>query len=397
MERQRAKMAEHALAHRTPPAESAPRKLGRRLRQGVEALLPGPAGPEATRWSRAYAAAARERLARDAKAFFPGREMPFGPLADYYIRSSMDFKPLFACYDIIQGYATDAIWPYLCGCKNYVAWEHGTLRTFPYEDNDRARLLLLAYAAAGAVYVTNVDCYDSAAYITQNSGAPIVCGLHGFDTERVLQKQAAALQTSAETPLFAAPGETLFFCPARVDIDPHYGTYLKQNDMLYRALARLYQNQGGFKVLQLEWGHNTEDLKRFIAEECGALAEAVVWQKPFGKGTFYRLLGQAALVFDNFLLPLMGGNGIETLMSGHAALVNKRIPDDVMLRFFPEMWPILAVDGEDELYAAAKMALDKPAACLALAQKGRQWILEYHSHARIVAKNCEAYRQLIPL
>ena len=350
------------------------------------------------RWSPQQTADIVARLRADAEAFFPDRPMAFGPLAEYYIHTSFLYKDLFERYDIVQAYAIDPVWPYLCGCQNYVAWEHGTLRDMPYEDNDRARLTLLSYAAAKVVYVTNVDCYDSAAYITKHSGTPIVCGLHGFDTERVLQKQQAAQNYTFRREDYAKPEQQLFFCPARADIDHHYGTYLKKNDMLYRTLGRLYQEYPGqFKVLQLEWGRDTEALKSFIREECPGLEEAVVWRQPFQKADFYQTLQNCELVFDNFLLPLMGGNGIETLMSGHAALVNKRIPEELMLRFFPEMWPILAVEDEDDIYSAAKAALEDPAACRALAQKGREWILKYHGHAAIVQRNLQSYQLIIPM
>ncbi len=343
---------------------------------------------------------ALQRMKEDAAALFPDRTFTFGSVAQDHIRGAKLFAPLFAQYDIVQCYATDPIWAYLAGCKNYVAYEHGTLRDTVYEDNDMARMSLLAYARAKAVYVTNVDCYDSAVYITKNSGAPIVCGLHGFDTERMMQRQKNILNNAApfdRTP-YAAPDEALFFCPARVDIDPHYGVYLKANDMLYRALARLYKERGGgFRVLQLEWGNDCAVLKRFIAEECGGLAKAVSWHPPFGKAEYYQILQHSAVIFDNLFLRLMGGNGIEAMMNGHAALVNKRIPNELMLRFFPEMWPILAIEDEEDVYRAAKAALDDAAACLALAQQGREWVLKYHSHAAIVNKNCQAYQHVISL
>ena len=340
----------------------------------------------------------RQRLAADAARFFPDRAFSFGAQCDDHIRSASLYQKLFQQYDIIQAYAQDPVWPYLCGLPNYVAYEHGTLRDTPYEDNDQSRLCLLAYARAKAVYVTNVDCYDSALYITKNSGAPLVCGLHGFDTERMLQKQQAAQSAAFDRAAYAAPQQRLFFCPARVDIDPHYGTYLKKNDLLYRALGRLYQQYPGrFTMLQLESGRDTAALKQLIHEEFPEMEDAVLWHDPFQKAEYYQILQNADLVFDNLLLPLMSGNGIETLMSGHAALVNKRIPEELMLRFFPEMWPVLAVEDEDDIYNAAKTALEDPAACRTLAQKGQQWILQYHGHEAIVQRNLQAYQHVIPL
>ncbi len=341
-----------------------------------------------------------QRMLADAKAFYPDREFSFGTIARDHIRAAKEYLPLFSCYDLVQCYAIDPIWPYLCGYENYVAYEHGTLRDTVYEDNDLSRMSLLAYAKAKVVYVTNVDCYDSAVYITTHSKAPIVCGLHGFDTERMMQRWEKALQSAPafDRSTYANDDEVLFFCPARVDIDPHYGTYLKANDMLYKALARLYkENGGGFKVLQLQWGNDCEIFKTFIRDECGEMEKAVMWHPPFGKAEYYQILTASAAVFDNLLLRLMGGNGIETMMNGHAALINKHIPQELMLRFFPKMWPIFSIENEDDIYNAAKTILQDPASAVKLAEKGREWILAYHSHACIVEKNCQSYNIIYPL
>ena len=343
-------------------------------------------------------ATTRARLQRDAARFFPNRKFAFGTQCDDHIRAAALYAPLFEQYDLVQAYATDPVWPYLAGYPSYVAWEHGTLRDTPYEDSDLSRLTLLAYARAKAVYVTNVDCYDSAVYITKNSHAPIVCGLHGFDTERMLQKQRRAGVTGFDRARYAAPNERLFFCPARIDIDPHYGTYLKKNDLLYRALGRLWRETGGgFRVLQLESGNDVAALQALIHRECPEMEASVTWHAPFQKAEYDQILQNAELVFDNLLLPLMGGNGIETLMSGHAALVNRRIPEALLLRFFPEMWPVLEIEDEGDIYLAAQKALTDPAACTALAQKGQQWILKYHGHAAIVQRHLQAYRHVYPL
>ncbi len=348
-------------------------------------------------YTKEYAHKIQEKLQKDAKDYFPDRKIIITAEMDYYIKTALEYKPLFEMYDIVQGYATEAIWPYLAGDTKYVAWEHGTLRTFPYEENTRGHLLLLSYAAADVVYVTNVDCYESAEYITKHSKAPIVCGLHGFDTERMLQKQKEAIAQQKDDISYIKDGEVLFFCPARIDIDSAYGTYLKSNDVLYRALDKVYAQHSAthpFKILQLEWGNDVDTFKDWLKKECPNLENAVIWHRPFSKKEFYRLLQHARLVFDNFLLPLMGGNGIETLMSGHAVLVNKAISQELMLRFFPAMWSVFSVENEEDIAKAAEEGLLNPQKCAETAKNGRDWIMNYHSHKAIVAKNCEAYEHL---
>ena len=75
----------------------------------------------------------------------------------FYTRHVGLFKSLFAEYDIVQGYATDPIWSLLAGQRPYVAFEHGTIRQIPFDDDPVGRLTALAYHQADGVIITNGD------------------------------------------------------------------------------------------------------------------------------------------------------------------------------------------------------------------------------------------------
>lgn len=149
-------------------------------------------------------------------------------------------KPLFDKYDLIIMYATNPIIAYLSGYKNYVAYEQRTLRDIPFEDSEMGRLMLLSYANAKSIYVTNIDCYEKAQYLTKKTKTPIVCGLHGIDIDGIVKKMNKYGQISNFDPRFEIPkDETLFFCASRHNYDPIRKTYIKGEDKLLRVAAKL--------------------------------------------------------------------------------------------------------------------------------------------------------------
>jgi hypothetical protein len=91
-----------------------------------------------------------ESLIDEFSRMFPSRRdklamadlMPFVPLIDIC-------EPLFACYDIVQGYALDPILPLICGKRPYTTFEHGTLRVFLREDHFVHRVYITRLSKGG--------------------------------------------------------------------------------------------------------------------------------------------------------------------------------------------------------------------------------------------------------
>ena len=64
---------------------------------------------------------------------------------------------LFESYDIVHAYGIHPILLLLTGRSPFVAFEHGTMRELPFQDDWYGRLLSLAYRRAGKVIITNPD------------------------------------------------------------------------------------------------------------------------------------------------------------------------------------------------------------------------------------------------
>ena len=69
---------------------------------------------------------------------------------------------LFRRYDVIQCYATYTALPFVAGLPNYVAYEHGTIRSIPFEPTREGRMCMASYRAASAVLITNQDNIEAA-------------------------------------------------------------------------------------------------------------------------------------------------------------------------------------------------------------------------------------------
>ncbi len=315
---------------------------------------------------------------------FPDRKAKFSSVTLGYISSAKLYKKLFDCYDIIIGYADTPILPYLAGVKNYIAFEHGSIRDLPYEDNDRGRLMLMAYANAKAVYVTNIDCVDSAKYITKNTDAKIIYGLHGIDIDRITQKiRNSKVSDDFDFRFGAKAKEKVFFCPARHDIDKERGVFLKGNEKIVAAAGKLSNEFDNFKLVFVEFGNDVSIIKELINKHPN-LEKHIVWVDILSKAKLYQTYLNVDAVLDQFLLKAFGAITVETLCAGGGVLISQKVPDEEMKMFFGEQLPSFKCDDENDIYEAMKTVMTDENECRERAQKGAQWINKYHSSKRIV-------------
>ena len=73
------------------------------------------------------------------------------------------YRPLAADFDLVQLYGLEAVKrAFLPPEKPFVAFEHSTMRTLPFENTVQGRLLNLAYRTADDCVITNPDVVGSA-------------------------------------------------------------------------------------------------------------------------------------------------------------------------------------------------------------------------------------------
>lgn len=329
------------------------------------------------------------KIENDFKELFPDRTGIFGKETIGYILGASYFKPILKQYDAIIAYATNPVWLYLLGYENYIAFEHGTIRDIPYEDNEFARLMLLAYAKAKAVYVTNIDCYDSAKYIVRNSGIPVVCGLHGLDIDLMVERmESCVIEKDFGIKLGVEYGDVVFFCPSRHSWDDELKLFLKGQDKMLAAAGKLLNEFENFKIILVEFGNDVEKIKRII-ENIKNLSSHIIWIKPVPKEQLYKFYSYANAVVDQFFTKSYGAITFEVL-AAQSALISIESNKDYQKEFFGEELPYFSCKDEIDIYNSMKEVMVKSERYCKYISNSREWVRNHHSNQCITKALCKA-------
>jgi len=332
-----------------------------------------------------------DEIEKDFKKLFPDRECVLGKDVLQYIKVAEILRPILLQYDICVMYATNPIFAYLAGVSNYVAYEHGTIRDLPYENSDVGRLMLVSYAMSKTIYVTNVDCYDSAQYIAKSRNTPIVCGLHGIDINRIIQKIDLSKNLNEYDGRFGVPEDIpLFFCPSRHDYDYDKKIYLKGEDKMLRAAASLAKENIDFFIILVEWGKAAKKIKTLI-QELKDLDKHILWIKPIQKKELYKVYQSVDAVIDQFYWHSYGAITFEVLASQHSVLISNSANKDYQMKFFGDLLPYFACEDENDILKAMKEVIGKTPKYKSYVKISREWICEHHSNERIVVALLEAF------
>jgi glycosyltransferase involved in cell wall biosynthesis len=323
------------------------------------------------RLHREHLPAARERDVADDVA--AARRLAAAPWAE-----------VLAHYDIVQGYSTDGVIPLYHGLENFTAYEHGTIRAIPFEDDTQGRLCNLTYRCAPRVFVTNTDVLPSVARL-QIPAERVVRLPHALDDEklRAFRDGHPHLEPPAGPPVFLSPTRHHW---ARGTL-----SWLKGNDVFLRAAARLAEAGCAFSIVLVEWGAEVDDSKALIAEL--GLSARVRWVPMMSKKSLWTAYCRAHAVVDQFAIPALGGVGMEALALGRRLIT--RLDEPTLAGFFGACPPVLNAATQDEVERAMRRVLDDPQDRDGLGAAGRGWIETYHSAARIVALQVRAYREIV--
>lgn len=291
----------------------------------------------------------------------------------------------FENYDVIQGYATDAIHPMLAR-RDYCAFEHGTLREIPFRPDTQGRMTALAYARASHVFVTNSDCMENARKLAGLRASALP---HPFDEDRALRVSGgdalrADLQRELRTTILA-------FFPTRHDWVEGTGFADKANDRFFRALARLRTQVLRVGVICCEWGRNVAE-SRLLLRELG-LEDSVKWVAPMGVVRYERHVQACDIVVDQFLLGAFGGVTFRGLAAGRPVLTWLR--EEEVAASFGSCPPILNCRTEDEIASVLREALVRPDELKRIGRDARRWVEQRHSGYATAHTQLREYARII--
>lgn len=339
-----------------------------------------------------------KNLSDEFHRLFPERSFEASEMMLNYYNNAQYYRELMQEYDVVIAYADMPILPYLAGIKNYVAFEHGSIRDLPYQRDARGYLMLLSYANAKAIYITNLDCVSSAEYISANTDAEIIYGLHGLDTRRIMQKADAAgkAANTLRTAWQKGDSHPVFFCPSRHSVDPVTGRYIKGDEQMIQAVERLADEGFAFHLILVNFGLDTPSIKETIA--CNPRLESMVqWIEPLPKAQLLTAYQACDAVLDQFYLPAFGAITIEVLCSGGGALISQKVDDAVMQTFFGEQLPSYLCEKTEDIYFAMRNVIENPERCRIRAEKGREWVIKHHGRERIVEQLSKAFASCTPI
>ena len=275
---------------------------------------------------------------------------------------------LFSHYDLVIGYATDPILPYLVG-KPYFALEHGTLREIPFEENTRGKLTALAYNRANHVFVTNFDCLANAEILAGDKHRFIN---HPYDEDRNLNRNAEDLRQELQKELDA---EFLVFFPTRQDWVVGTGYADKANDIFLRAFCRLRNEGKRIGMIACDWGKNVEESKTLLREYgCG---DYVKWIAPMALRKFEKVCSSTDLVADQFMLGAFGGVMFKSLAAG--VPVCTYLNEAMLEGLYEEMPPALNCKTEDEIHTCLATLMDSNEELEKIRKASRDWVEVHHS------------------
>lgn len=292
------------------------------------------------------------------------------------------WRALFANYDIVIGFATDPFWPLLCN-RAYFAVEHGTIRDIPYAADSQGRRTALAYRMALHVFVTNLDCTDSAKFLSPERYSLIN---HPYDEDRA-GKIDGAKELRMEL-LGKLDANFLFFHPTRQDWVPMTGYADKKNDMFLHAFAALRRQGHKVGLVACAWGANVVQSQALLAEL--GCSEHVVWVPPLAVIPFERMCRACDVVADQFKLGAFGGVVYKALAVGTPVMMF--LDEKLARRHYREPPPIINCNSSEDIEIAARGFMADRASLEEVGSKSRSWMRENHGKYETINKQVDQFR-----
>lgn len=322
------------------------------------------------------------------KNIFPNRRDEFetNDIIGYY-DSLPKIRKLLGLYDLVHGYATDGIFGMLAEVP-YVAYEHGTIRSTPFQATSQGRLCAMVYKMADFVCITNADNIVAAQKLDLKR---IVFVPHPIN-ERMLHRTND--QINDERDLHAELGsDFIVFHPAR----QHWGedepsNWEKGNDIFIRGFARFVNCFCiNAKAIFVEWGLTVDKSKKLI-KSLGIEAN-IVWISPQTATGMAKYIMSTDLLADQFYLGAFGSTLPRALACGKPAMLclDEKLHDWC----FETMPPVINACDDDSVLSGLLTVYRDKAWVKENAIRGYDWYQRFHSSAMIVDKLTSIYKSVL--
>ncbi|MDG2053232.1 MAG: hypothetical protein P8J86_00845 [Phycisphaerales bacterium] len=317
-----------------------------------------------------------EKLAKAQDEMFPEEESRISSNDIIAYASVIEkWSEVLAYYDVVIGYATDGILPLLCEKRPYLAFEHGTIRSIPFEKTKQGRLCALTYRSADMSLITNCDNIDAVHKLKLDKYRFVP---HPINEDLQVDASASQLRASLCEELDT---DFIVFHPARQHWEEaRHPSWEKGNDILIRGFARfVHECCPKASAIFVEWGL-TVDATKELLEECG-ISDRVKWIAPVPNYGMIEYILASDVVADQFYLGAFGSLTPKALLHGRPVLL--RLDEDRHRWCFPELPPILNTSTPEEAVDHLRRLYQDPEYTQELCKAGKRWYQRYHSNNEI--------------
>lgn len=310
-----------------------------------------------------------------------------GDISPFIVISSQ-MANVFDHYDIIQGYATDPIYPYLLRTRPYVAFEHGTIRSIPFQNNITGMLTANAYQSADHCFITNCD----------NILAAQRLGLKSFSfiphpvNEDFLEPDETSLRLR-DSLLTTTSSRFLVLHPSRQHwSSERHPDWEKGNDRFIEGFAKfLARTDGRAAAVMVEWGKYVNESKQLIKQL--GISDRIVWVQPLPNRPFIRYIHACDAIADQFHLGAFGSLTPKALACAKPTLVH--LNHELHAWAFSEMPPVLNVREPDEIAEALSEIYKSPDRARDIGTQSQLWYQKYHSNKAIRNELINCYKTIL--
>ena len=295
-------------------------------------------------------------------------------------------RHLCSLYDVVIGYSTDGIVPLAVGKRPYIAYEHGTIRALPFEDNTDGRLCALSYSRADLSFITNCDTVIAAGKLQLEDYRFVP---HPINEHVVAAPEPGSLRQQLCRDLGA---DFLVFHPSRQHWEAQrHPSWEKGNDIFLKGFARFVKTvRPRAAAILVDWGKTVAE-SRALIKELG-IADHVLWIPPQNAAGMAAYIKACDVLADQFFLGAWGSTMPRALYLGTPAIIY--VNESIHRWCFSEMPPIVNADSSDTVHAGLCRLADEGYR-RELGAAGRAWYDQHHSNKIIIEGFSRAIRDVL--
>ncbi len=285
-------------------------------------------------------------------------------------------KKIFSNYDLIQSYGIEPIYALLAGQRPYIAFEIGTIRDTPFENNPQGRLTALAYRLADKVIITNPDNILGAKKMGLENFTYLA---HPLDEQKIFNYQPRLnLKKKYQAKI-------LFFSPSRQNWQ------IKGNDLVIKGFNRFIKNKPHLqaKLILCQWGQEVRKSKRLINKL--KIAQKVIWTPPLKKNLLVEHYKNSEVILDQFK-GYFGTVAAEAMAAAKPLMM--WFDKDLYQWAFKEMPPVILAKTSEEIATNLAKLVNNRKVASRYGRKSQKWISQYHSQKVVTEKLIKIYDKL---